>query len=272
MKLQQLRYALEVYQQNLNVSEAAEVLFTSQPGISKQIKLLEEEIGVAIFVRQGKRLVAVTEPGKMVLAIADRILRDTQNIQKIGDDFAQKDTGKLTVAGVDCWIKLKFNQIFQQFAQNFPAVQLCLKTGSPRTIRTLLENGDADIGISTGEKEHYPELHCLPFDAVQYRLLVRKNHQLADKENISLYDLSHYPILAEEIMCDELSPLTQSFIVSGLEMPEMIMSSSDSFQIAQLVQQKFGIGIVSHYFQNNNNELIMRDLSHLLPDISLNIL
>ncbi|MBR5675907.1 MAG: LysR family transcriptional regulator, partial [Neisseriaceae bacterium] len=113
MKLQQLRYALEVYQQNLNVSEAAEVLFTSRPGISKQIKLLEEEIGIAIFVRQGKRLVAVTEPGKMVLAIADRILRDTQNIQKIGDDFAQKDTGKLAVAGVDCWVKLKFNHIFQ---------------------------------------------------------------------------------------------------------------------------------------------------------------
>ncbi|MBR7059494.1 MAG: LysR family transcriptional regulator [Neisseriaceae bacterium] len=272
MKLQQLRYALEVYLHNLNVSEAAEALFTSQPGISKQIRLLEEEIGTSIFVRQGKRFIAVTEPGEMVLAIADRILRDTKNIKKIGDDFAQKNVGKLSIASIPSWINNKFPSIFGEFIQNFPDVKVSIVNANTDTIRVLLENGEIDIGIAVGNITDFGELHCLPFDKLKYCLIVRKNHQLANKKLITLSDLNNYPILAEEIMCDEALQFTQKFVESGLDTPEIIMKSSDNHIIAQLVQQKFGIGIVSHYFNINNDDIIVKDISNLFDDIHLNIL
>lgn len=272
MKLQQLRYALEVYQNNLNVSEAAEALFTSQPGISKQIRLLEEEIGVAIFVRQGKRLIAVTEPGEKVLAIADRILRDTKNIKKIGDDFAQKNIGKLSIASIPSWINNKFPNIFGEFIQDFPDVKVSIINANANTIKTLLENGEIDIGIAVGNVSDFGELHCLPFDKLQYRLIVRKNHQLANKEDITLSDLNNYPILAEEIMCDESLQFTQKFVEHGLDTPEIIMKSSDSNIIVQLVKQKFGIGIVSHYFNVDSDDVIVKDLSNLFDDVHINIL
>ncbi|MBR5939752.1 MAG: LysR family transcriptional regulator [Neisseriaceae bacterium] len=271
MKLQQLRYALEVYKQNLNVSDAAEVLFTSQPGISKQIRLLEEEIGVPIFVRQGKRLVSVTDAGEMVLAIADRILRDTHNIKKIGDEFAQKNTGKCTIAAIHSWSKNQFPLIFKQFIQDFPEIKISLKTGNLEQVRFLLENNDADFGIVATHNIEDNDFHFIPFDSLKYQLIIRQNHPLADKKEITLTDLIHYPILCETGLCEENTPFQKTFTEMGLESPDILMTSPDTDIIIQSVQQKLGVGITTHLLNMQNNEICVKDLSNLFPPIPLYI-
>ena len=271
MKLQQLRYALEVYKQNLNVSDAAEVLFTSQPGISKQIRLLEEEIGVPIFVRQGKRLVSVTDAGEMVLAIADRILRDTHNIKKIGDEFAQKNTGKCTIAAIHSWSKNQFPLVFKQFIQDFPEIKISLKTGNLEQVRFLLENNDADFGIVATHNIEDNDFHFIPFDALKYQLIIRQNHPLADKKEITLTDLIHYPILCETGLCEENTPFQKTFTEMGLESPDILMTSPDTDIIIQSVQQKLGVGITTHLLNMQNNEICVKDLSNLFPPIPLYI-
>ncbi|MBO4575865.1 MAG: LysR family transcriptional regulator [Neisseriaceae bacterium] len=271
MKLQQLRYALEVYKQNLNVSDAAEVLFTSQPGISKQIRLLEEEIGVPIFVRQGKRLVSVTDAGEMVLAIADRILRDTHNIKKIGDEFAQKNTGKCTIAAIHSWSKNQFPLVFKQFIQDFPEIKISLKTGNLEQVRFLLENNDADFGIVATHNIEDNDFHFIPFDALKYQLIIRQNHPLADKKEITLTDLIHYPILCETGLCEENTPFQKTFTEMGLERPDILMTSPDTDIIIQSVQQKLGVGITTHLLNMQNNEICVKDLSNLFPPIPLYI-
>ena len=271
MKLQQLRYALEVYKQNLNVSDAAEVLFTSQPGISKQIRLLEEEIGVPIFVRQGKRLVSVTDAGEMVLAIADRILRDTHNIKKIGDEFAQKNTGKCTIAAIHSWSKNQFPLVFKQFIQDFPEIKISLKTGNLEQVRFLLENNDADFGIVATHNIEDNDFHFIPFDALKYQLIIRQNHPLADKKEITLTDLIHYPILCETGLCEENTPFQKTFTEMGLESPDILMTSPDTDIIIQSVQQKLGVGITTHLLNMQNNEICVKDLSNLFTPIPLYI-
>ena len=272
MKLQQLRYALEVYKQNLNVSDAAEVLFTSQPGISKQIRLLEEEIGVPIFVRQGKRLVSVTEPGEMVLSIAERILRDSQNIQKIGQDFAKKDTGKLNIAATPLWGKYHFPKIVQNFIQSFPEVKLSLQTGSLDYIYFLLENSQADLGIIAGNAIADSECHSLPFDSLKYQLIIRKNHPLKDKQLIDLQDLINYPILCEKCLCQNTNNFQNKFAEMALDTPDIIMTTDETDMIFSLVKQKYGIGIVSQFVLPNDDDFIVKDLSHLFADIPLSLI
>ena len=145
MKLQQLRYALEVYRHNLNVSEAADALFTSQPGISKQIRLLEEELGIQIFIRSGKRVVSVSQPGKAVLEISERILRDVQNIKNIGSEFTDHDSGSLTIATTHTQARYALPKIVAEFVKTYPKVNLTIKQGSPSAIAQMVSSGEADF-------------------------------------------------------------------------------------------------------------------------------
>ena len=131
MKLQQLRYICEVARQNLNLSNAAEALFTSQPGISKQIRSLEEELGVDIFVRHGKRVVAVTEPGKAILEIAQRMLKDVENLRQVGEEFTEEDKGRLTIATTHTQARYALPQVIQRFTKRYPGVRLSPAPGQP---------------------------------------------------------------------------------------------------------------------------------------------
>src|SRR5258708_13392225 len=138
MKLQQLRYMWEVGRQNLNLARAGEVLHTSQPGISKQIRSLEEELGVDIFVRHGKRVVAVTEPGKAILEIAQRVLKDVENLRQVGEQFTEEDKGRLTIATTHTQARYALPRIIQQFTKQYPDVRLSLRQGSPTQISEML--------------------------------------------------------------------------------------------------------------------------------------
>ena len=162
MKLQQLRYLVEVARQGLNVSEAAEALYTSQPGISKQIKLLEDELGVIVFERSGKRLTAITEPGKAVLEIAERMLRDAENIRRVGEEYAGGDSGSLVIATTHTQARYALPAVVKNFVDRHPKVRLSLHQGHPTQIAEWALKGEADIAIATEALDQYPQLLMLP--------------------------------------------------------------------------------------------------------------
>jgi len=162
MKLQQLRYLVEVARQGLNVSEAAEALYTSQPGISKQIKLLEDELGVIVFERSGKRLTAITEPGKVVLEIAERMLRDAENIRRVGEEYAGGDSGSLVIATTHTQARYALPAVVKNFVDRHPKVRLSLHQGHPTQIAEWTLKGEADIAIATEALDQYPQLVMLP--------------------------------------------------------------------------------------------------------------
>ncbi|HPR08275.1 MAG TPA: LysR family transcriptional regulator, partial [Denitromonas sp.] len=162
MNFQQLRYIVEVERNGLNVSEAAETLFTSQPGVSKQIRALEEELGVAIFVRHGKRIVDVTEPGREVLNIARRVLADADNLQRVGEEFRNEGQGRLSIATTHTQARYKLPRVIAEFTRRYPKVRLELHQGSPSQVCDMVLSGDADLVIATEAISDYPDLVMLP--------------------------------------------------------------------------------------------------------------
>ncbi|MFC2562056.1 MAG: LysR family transcriptional regulator, partial [Kingella oralis] len=148
MKLQQLRYAVEVFRHNLNVSEAAEALFTSQPGVSKQIRLLEDELGVQIFIRSGKRIVAVTQVGMAVLETAEQVLRGVRNIKNIGGEFAKTESGSFTLGATHDLLRFRLPSVLAGFRALFPDVRLVLKQGSPAELMGMVFNGEVDLALT----------------------------------------------------------------------------------------------------------------------------
>src|SRR5690349_15985882 len=158
MKLQQLRYLHEVARRGLNLSEAAIALHTSQPGISKQIRLLEDELGVQILVRNGKRVVDITEPGRIILDIAARILHDTENLKQVGREFGAEGSGALTIATTHTQARYALPPVVQRFTQRYPKVRLSLREGSPQQLAALMIAGEADIAIITEAYEEYEDL------------------------------------------------------------------------------------------------------------------
>ena len=149
MQLHQMRYIREVSRQNLNVSAAAEVLHTSQPGVSKQIQLLEEELGLQIFQRSGKRLIGITEPGKIVLDMAERMLREVENIKRVGDDFTRDTEGSLTIATTHTQARYRLPPAIKGFVERYPDIRLHIHQGNPTQVTDMIANGEADIGIPT---------------------------------------------------------------------------------------------------------------------------
>src|SRR5215212_4646733 len=162
MKLQQLRYLSEVARRNLNVSEAADALHTSQPGVSKQIRALEDELGIQVFVRHGKRLVAVTEPGKAVIAIAERILSEAQNLKRAGEEYSNDQLGTLTIAATHTQARYALPKAVAAFKRKYPKVELLLHQGNPTQICEQVLAGEADVGAATEAISQYAELVSLP--------------------------------------------------------------------------------------------------------------
>lgn len=183
MKLQQLRYALEVYRHNLNVSEAADALFTSQPGVSKQIRLLEEELGIQIFIRSGKRIVSVSQPGKDVLQIVERVLHDIQNIKNIGKEFTRHDKGMLTIATTHTQARYALPNVIAEFVQHYPKVRLNIRQGSPSAIAQMVADGEADFAIATEANDAGHELRRIPCSFWTYGVVVPNHHPLLQEKN-----------------------------------------------------------------------------------------
>lgn len=246
MKLQQLRYAVEVYRQNLNVSEAAEVLFTSQPGISKQIRMLEEELGVPLFIRHGKRMVAVTAPGKVVLETAERILREVQNIKRIGTEFADQNIGSLSIATTHTLARYALPKVISAFVECYPQVQLSIHTASPKAISHMVLDGEVDFAIGMEMESEHPELRKLGCKAWNRSIVVPDNHPLLDlKRPLRLEDITAYPLITYDIAFSEQSKIARAFTQESCQLPRVTLASADTDVIKTYVAQGLGIGLLA---------------------------
>ena len=264
MKLQQLRYICEVARHNLNLSNAAEALFTSQPGISKQIRSLEEELGVDIFVRHGKRVVAVTEPGKAILEIAQRVLKDVENLRQVGEEFTEEDSGHLTIATTHTQARYALPHVIQRFTKRYPGVRLSLRQGSPTQISELVTSGEADIAIATEAIELYEDLVMLPCYEWNRCVLVPPGHPLLKARKLTLQAMADFPIITYDFAFTGRSKMNQAFADKGLT-PNVVLTAIDADVIKTYVELGLGIGIVAMmaYDPKRDTHLRAMDASHL---------
>jgi len=264
MKLQQLRYICEVARHNLNLSNAAEALFTSQPGISKQIRSLEEELGVDIFVRHGKRVVAVTEPGQAILEIAQRVLKDVENLRQVGEEFTEEDNGHLTIATTHTQARYALPHVIQRFTKRYPGVRLSLRQGSPTQISELVTSGEADIAIATEAIELYEDLVMLPCYEWNRCVLVPPGHPLLKAKKLTLQAMAGFPIITYDFAFTGRSKMNQAFADQGLT-PNVVLTAIDADVIKTYVELGLGIGIVAMmaFDPKRDTHLRAMDASHL---------
>lgn len=276
MKLQQLRYAVEVYRQNLNISDAAEALFTSQPGISKQIRMLEDELGVPLFVRHGKRIISVTTPGKIVLETADRILREVQNIKRIGTEFADQDMGSLTIATTHTQARYVLPKVIQTFATRYPLVQINIVPASSTAINHMVLNGEADFAIGAEMVSDHPELYKLSCFAWNRSVIVPDGHPLLSLTRpLSLQDISAFPLITYDYAFDDHSHIARAFVQANCDYPKVILTSPDSEVIKTYVLNGLGIGLAASlaFDQQRDQGLQQINAEHLFePSFSQVIL
>ena len=244
MNFQQLRIVRETVRQNFNLTEVAEALFTSQPGVSKHIKDLEDELGVEIFNRKGKRLTGLTEPGKELVGIVERLLLDAQNIKQLADQFTQRDEGQLVVATTHTQARYVLPQVVKQFKAVFPKVHLVLHQSSPEEIVSLLQTGQADIGIATEALAGAEQIATFPYYQWHHAVIVPETHPLANQKNLTLAQIAEYPIITYHEGFTGRSQIDKAFSDAGLT-TDIIMSALDADVIKAYVELGLGVGIVA---------------------------
>lgn len=244
MNLQQLRYVRETVRQGLNLTDAAEALHTSQPGISRQIKDLEEELGVQIFERRGKRFVGLTEPGKRILEIVQRVLQDLENLKGVGREFAEEDAGRLAIATTHTQARYSLPKVIAEFRGRYPKVRLSLLQGNPTAIAQMVIRGEADLAIATEALDHFPELLALPGYHWTHCVVVPPEHPLAEAERLSLEDLARFPVITYSPEFAGRSHIDDAFAAKGLA-PDVVLAAIDSDVIKSYVELGLGVGIIA---------------------------
>ena len=244
VNLQQLRYLCAVVDHGLNVSVAADALFTSQPGISKQIRQLEEELGVPIFIRQGKRLAALTAGGEVIVATARRALQELNNLKRVGAEFKSEDTGTLAIATTHTQARYVLPPVLKRFAERYPKVRLLLHQGNPAQVAEQTQRADVDVGIATEAIADYPGLVSLPCYTWNRCVLVPKGHPLAKVRPLTLEALARYPIVTYDFSFTGRSQINAAFAAKGIE-PNVVLTALDSDVIKTYVELGFGVGIVA---------------------------
>ena len=266
MKLQQLRYLTEIARRGLNVSEAAEALHTSQPGVSKQLRALEQELGVEVFVRHGKRLVSVTEPGKAVIAIAERILAEASNLRRAGEEFANEKLGTLTIAATHTQARYAMPKAVAQFKKKYPSVQLHIHQGNPTQVCDQVLAGDADLCVATEAIALYPELVSLPVYQWNRCVVVPPKHPLLKVTPLTLEALAQYPIVTYDFAFANRSLVNRAFEQRGLT-ANVVLTAFDADVIKTYVELGLGVGIMARMAFDPRRDLHLRaiDASHLFP-------
>jgi LysR family transcriptional regulator, cys regulon transcriptional activator len=263
MKLQQLRYVVEVAKRNLNVSDAAEALFTSQPGVSKQIKLLEEELGIVIFERSAKRFTGITEPGKFVVEIAQRILKEADNLKRVGEDYAAGGSGRLAIAATHTQARYALPEAVKAFVERYPEVQLTLHQGSPTQIADWLISGEADIAIATEALDQYPEIVALPCVQWSHCVIAPEGHPVLQKP-VTLGEIARYPLVTYDTAFAGRSKINRAFERAGVS-PNVVLAAIDADVIKTYVSLGLGLGIIARmaYDPARDSGLVALDTSHL---------
>ena len=245
MNFQQLRIIRETVRQNFNLTEASAALYTSQSGVSKHIKDLEDELGVQLFVRKGKRLLGLTEPGQALLSIVERMLVDADNIKRLADDFNKVDEGTLTIATTHTQARYVLPPIVNLFKKEFPKVHLILQQASPVEIAEMLLQGEADIGIATESLTTEENLASVPYYDWCHSIITPQDHPLASKTEISLTDLAEYPIITYHGGFTGRSKIDKAFTDAGIDV-NIVMSALDADVIKTYVELGMGVGIVNN--------------------------
>lgn len=272
MKLQQLRYICEVARQGLNLSAAAEKLYTSQPGVSKQIRLLEDELGVEIFVRHGKRFVEITRPGRDIIRVAERMLRDATNLKNVAQEFTSEQTGSLTIATTHTQARYALPPVVKRFTERYPGVRLSLRQGSPMQIAELASSGEADLAIATEAIELFSELVMLPCYDWNRCVVVPPAHPLLKVKPLTLEAIARYPIITYDFAFTGRSQINKAFLSRGLR-PNVTLTAIDSDVIKTYVALGLGIGIIAGMAFNpaEDRNLGMADASHLFESSTTRI-
>jgi len=267
MKLQQLRYIWEVARHDLNVSATAQSLYTSQPGVSKQIRLLEDELGVEVFARSGKHLTHVTPAGEKIIALAGEILNQTQNIKRVASEFSDERKGSLDIATTHTQARYALPNIIHEYIDKYPAVTLHMHQGTPMQIAEMANDGVVDFAIATEALEQFGNLVMLPCYTWNRCVVVPKDHPLAQVEKLTLDALANYPIVTYVFGFTGRSQLDQAFQQAELE-PNVVFTAADSDVIKTYVRLGLGVGIVASmaYDEVQDADLVTLDASHLFED------
>ena len=244
MNFQQLRIIRETVRRNFNLTEVANALYTSQSGVSKHIKDLEDELGIELFVRRGKRLLGLTEPGKELVGIVERMLLDAKNIKQLAEQFALSDQGELTVATTHTQARYALPHVVVQFKKLFPKVRLVLHQASPKEIVTMLLDGSADIGVATEALEENPDVAAFPYYSWDHAVIVPTGHALARVEPLTLDAVAEYPIITYDPGFTGRSRIDHAFAKAKLE-PDIVMTALDADVIKTYVEAGLGIGIIA---------------------------
>lgn len=264
MKLQQLRYLLAIIRNNLNISSAAESLYTSQPGISKQLRLLEEELGVELFSRNGKHLAEVTLVGRQIVTKAENILREVNNIQILAEEYRDDRRGSLSIATTHTQARYALPPVIRLFRERYPAVTLQVHQGSPAQIAELVQSGAVDFAIATESLELFNDLIMMPC-YVWYRcVLVPRGHPLADLECLTLQEVARYPLVTYVFGFTGRSQLDEVFRAAQLK-PVVAFTATDADVIKTYIRLGMGVGIVARmaYDLRQDQDLVRLDADHL---------
>ena len=266
MNFQQLRIIRETIRCNFNLTEVANALFTSQSGVSKHIKDLEDELGVELFVRRGKRFLGLTEPGKELLVIVERMLIDANNLRRLAEQFANRDQGNLCIATTHTQARYALPQVVRAFKSAFPKVHLVLHQGSPNEIAAMLQSGEADIGIATEALQPVPELLSFPFYSWHHAVIVPEGHPLATLSQLSLEAIAEHPIITYHEGFTGRTKIDSTFAEAGLA-PDIVLSALDADVIKTYVELGLGIGIIASmaFDPARDTGLRLLDCAHLFP-------
>jgi len=265
MNFQQLRSVRETVRSGFNLTEVAATLFTSQPGVSRQIRELEEELGVDIFVRAGKRLTGLTPPGVVLMPIVERLLLDSENLKRAGQDFTSRMDGRLSVAATHSQARYALPHVVRDFRVMFPQVTLHLHQGSPKQVAEMLLSGEADIGVATEALVHFPQLVTLPCYRWTHSIIVPPGHPLLDHpQPVTLAQLAQFPIITYNQGYTGRSHIDEAFIREGLQ-PDVVLTAMDADVIKTYVELGMGVGIVASIALDpeRDHHLRMLDARHL---------
>lgn len=264
MKLQQLRYIWEVAHHDLNVSATAQSLYTSQPGISKQIRLLEDELGVEVFTRSGKHLTRITPAGEVILKTAGEILRKVESIKQVAQEFSNERKGSLSIATTHTQARYALPPVISDFIRQYPDVSLHMHQGTPMQISEMAADGTVDFAIATEAMELFSDLIMMPCYRWNRCVVVPKNHPLAQLSEISLEEVAKHPIVTYVFGFTGRSKLDEAFINRGLA-PKVVFTAADADVIKTYVRLGLGVGIIAKmaYDENFDSDLVALDAGHL---------
>ncbi len=267
MKLQQLKYLLAIADNGLNITAAAERLYTSQPGVSKQLKLLEEELGLQLFTRKGKSLGGITAAGEQVIERARLVMQEVENIRSLASDYYHEEEGTLSIATTHTQARYVLPDVIKEFRERYPRVSLNLHQGTSEQIADMVAANEIDFAIATGSRDLFADLLLVPSYRWDRKILVPKDHALTKlNRKLTLHDLAEYPLVTYVFSFGGQSSLKKAFANEGLQ-PDVVFTARDADVIKTYVRMGLGVGIVASMAEDcdDKKDLAAIDAEGLFP-------